>query len=125
MLRYRKFWLTGGWLAVGLVCFLSLTPHPPEPLSFQHIDKVEHIFAYTSLSLWFCQLYEKSTQQIRLALGFIAMGIVIEILQGLSIYRYFEYADMLANSLGAILGLLLAQTPLKHLFLFIERQGSH
>ena len=38
----------------------------------------------------------------RCVVGLIAMGVAVEILQGWSGYRYFEYADMLANSSGVL-----------------------
>ncbi|MCW8955240.1 MAG: hypothetical protein OQL09_00025, partial [Gammaproteobacteria bacterium] len=40
----------------------------------------------------------------------ILLGIVLEYLQALGGVRYFEWADMLANSAGVLLALLLAQT---------------
>lgn len=42
----------------------------------------------------------------------MALGVILEVLQGWSGYRYFEYADMLANTLGVFVGLLLATTQL-------------
>jgi VanZ family protein len=118
MLRYRSAWLGGGWLLVTLVSVLSLMPNPPEPFTFSYFDKVEHGMAYAALSWWFCQLYLGARQRVVLAL--IAMGVVIEILQGLSGYRYFEYADMLANSTGVLLGFLWARSRYGRVFIFIE-----
>lgn len=121
MLKYRRAWLAGGWLMVGLVVYLSLTPHPPEPLSFPDADKLEHGFAYTFLSLWFCQIDAQTKARIKVVLWLVAMGVAIEILQGLSGYRYFEYADMLANGVGALSGFLLAHTLLGRAFVLIEK----
>ncbi len=125
MLKYRRAWLVAGMLLVGLVVYLSLIPHPPEPLSFPQSDKLEHGFAYASLSLWFCQLYLRGRQRIAVVVALVTLGVVIEILQGLSGYRYFEYADMLANSVGVLLGFLLARTPLGRVFVLIESWGSN
>lgn len=118
MLRYRSAWLGGGWLLVTLVSVLSLMPNPPEPFSFSYVDKVEHSIAYASLSWWFCQIY--MTARLRVVLALIAMGVLIEILQGLSGYRYFEYADMLANSTGVLLGFLWARSCYGRVFICIE-----
>jgi len=121
MLNYRRTWLAGGWLLVGLVAYLSLTPHPPElPLSFSSVDKLEHGFAYASLSLWFCQIYLHGRQRAVVAVALIAFGITLEFLQGMSGYRMFELADMLANSLGVLTGFLLARTRLGRLFILFE-----
>lgn len=125
MLKYRRAWLVAGMLLVGLVVYLSLIPHPPEPLSFPQSDKLEHGFAYASLSLWFCQIFLRGRQRIAVVVALVTLGVVIEILQGLSGYRYFEYADMLANSVGVLLGVLLARTPLGRVFVLIESWGSN
>ena len=118
MLHYRSAWLGGGWLLLMLVSVLSLMPNPPEPFSFSYVDKVEHGMAYAALSWWFCQLYLGARWRVVVAL--IAMGVAIEILQGLSGYRYFEYADMLANSMGALIGFLWAKTRYGRIFMGIE-----
>ena len=83
MLNYRRAWLAGGWLLAGLVVYLSLTPHPPElPLQLSNADKLEHSFAYASLTLWFCQIYLHGHQRAMVAVVLIALGITLEFLQG-------------------------------------------
>ncbi|MEJ2141255.1 MAG: hypothetical protein P8Y24_02665 [Gammaproteobacteria bacterium] len=37
------------------------------------------------------------------------MGVGIEIFQGMGTHRYFEYNDMLANTLGVIVAILVLQ----------------
>ncbi len=49
------------------------------------------------------------------------MGVVLEFLQGLTDYRTFEIADMVANAMGAALGWGLAQTPLRNVLEWLER----
>jgi len=122
MLNFRSAWLAGGWLLVALVVYLSLTPHPPESLSlpFPYADKLGHGLAYASLSLWFCQIYQQARLRAAVIVALIALGITLEFLQGLSDYRTFEVADMVANSIGALLGLLLVHTPLGRLFVWFE-----
>lgn len=119
----RSVWLASGWLWIVTVCYLSLMPHPPQPVSFPGADKIEHVCAYVSLMWWFCQLYTARPARIRLALAFVAMGAGIEVLQGLSGYRYFEYADMLANTTGVLVGWGLAQTALGRVLPLIERRS--
>ncbi len=121
MLKYRSAWLVGGWLLISLIVYLSLTPHPPSPLSFPNADKLEHGLAYAVLSWWFCQIYLSLRQCGIVIVAMIIMGVVIEFLQGWSGYRYFEYADMLANSTGVVLGYLLARTALGRVFISIEK----
>ena len=122
MLKYRRAWLAGGWLLAGLVVYLSLIPHPPEmsALSFPNADKLGHGLTYTLLSWWFCQIYLAVRQRAVAVVMLIALGIALEFLQGMGGYRMFEVLDMLADSLGVLLGLLLARTALGRVFIFIE-----
>ena len=117
----RRAWLGLGWLWIVLVCTLSLMPPPPEPVSFEGVDKLEHLLAYAGLMLWFCQVYVTRTARIRVLAGLVSLGVCIEILQGLGGYRYFEYADMLANSGGVLMGWGLAHTRMGRVILVLER----
>jgi len=104
MYRLRLSWL---WLSLGLtlvatVWFLSLTPHPPS-IDIQDGDKYGHLLAYGSLMLWFGWLYPRRVHW-RVALLFLLQGVLLELLQGLSGYRYADVYDMVANGLGVALG---------------------
>lgn len=104
--RFRRIWLAFGWLWVATVLWLSLTPVPPQPLTFVFSDKLEHTLAYLFLMGWFAVVC-CGKRRIVSAAGLVAMGVLVEILQGLSGYRYFEFTDMLANSSGVLLGWLI------------------
>jgi glycopeptide antibiotics resistance protein len=110
--RFAKFWLTVGWLLVALVVFLSLWPEPPQPLDFAQSDKFAHVIAYIVLMLWFANIYPLRPHHLRLSVGFLAMGISLELLQGLSAHRTFSYIDIVANGFGILIGLALAKTHL-------------
>jgi VanZ family protein len=120
VLKHRHFWLTGGWLLIGLVVYLSLTPHPPTLLSFPNADKLEHGFAYGSLALWFCQIYLSARSRMVTIAVLIGLGVGLEFVQGWTGYRFFEVWDMVANSIGVLIGFLLVRTPLGRLFVSIE-----
>ena len=77
-------------------------------------DKIAHFIAYGSMSFWFATLFRGRVRQLVIAIAFAAMGVAIEFLQGLTDYRTFEVADMVANAVGAALGWGLAQTPLRN-----------
>ncbi|MDD5057748.1 MAG: VanZ family protein [Sideroxydans sp.] len=115
----RKVWLACGWLGIAGVFFLSLTPMPPQPFTFNFADKLEHGLAYALLALWFCQIYAGKAR-LRLLLLLVAMGVLIEYLQRMTGYRYFEYADMLANATGVMFGWGLAQTRLGRVLTMLE-----
>ncbi|MDO8810760.1 MAG: VanZ family protein [Gallionella sp.] len=119
-----RVWLAIGWLWVALVFYLSLMQHPPEPIHFDGVDKLEHALVYAMLMLWFCQVYVERRMRIKLMLSFVAMGVGIEILQGISGYRHFEYTDILANSTGILIGWGLAQTGMGRVLRMLENNGK-
>jgi VanZ family protein len=102
----RGLWLAVGWTMVAAVVWLSLTPAPPK-LDFEQGDKLGHFLAYGVLMFWFSQLYRNSAR-VFCGLGFVAMGIGLEFVQGRLGYRSFEVFDMYADSLGVLLGWALA-----------------
>jgi glycopeptide antibiotics resistance protein len=78
-------------------------PAPPT-LDFEQSDKLGHFLAYGGLMFWFCQLYPRIRTRAYYAAGFIALGIGMEFLQGMTDYRTFEVFDMVANTVGVSLG---------------------
>jgi VanZ family protein len=119
-LRYPALWLALGWLVVAAVIYLSLTSHPiTVPLRYG--DKWGHLLAYGVLMGWFVQLYQRRGVLLLHALLFIAMGVALEFLQGYT-GRYFEYADMAANTTGVLLGLSLSRTRWQSLLWSGERR---
>jgi glycopeptide antibiotics resistance protein len=104
---------------VVAVVVLSLIPLDVDLL--ENEDKLAHFVAYGSLAFWFGMLFEGRGRQLGAALGFTAMGVALEFLQGLTDYRTFEIADMIANAMGAALGWGLAQTPLRNVLEWLER----
>jgi len=120
-LRWFNFWRVAGWCWVIVVWYLSLTPKPPIPdMGFAFQDKVGHLLAYAFLMGWFGNVYHCRHARIVFAVIFILMGIGLEFLQGMGHDRLFEYADMLANAAGVILGYLLTLGPLRLLLYKIE-----
>ncbi|MDT8448511.1 MAG: VanZ family protein [bacterium] len=103
-LRHQKAWLAGGVLLLLLVAWGSLTPTPPQGPQFAGADKVNHLAAYWFLGWYFAQLLPWGN----VTLGLFGYGLLIESLQGLSGYRFFEWADLAANGTGLALGLFAA-----------------
>lgn len=107
-LRYPRLWLSLGWTAVALAIFVCLAPmerlpHPPNVS-----DKTEHFLAYLLLSVWFAGIYPRSRYWI-IALGLCVMGVLIEFAQGaMQLGRHADVRDVLANSTGILVGLLLS-----------------
>ncbi len=110
MYRYRRIWLLLGWGMVAAIVVLSLIPVELD-LS-EGRDKLAHFAAYGILSFWFGMIFGGRGLQLGIAVAFATMGVALEFLQGLTDYRTFEIADMVANAVGAGLGWCLVQTPL-------------
>lgn len=95
---------------------LSAIPGNRMPeLSFKAGDKVEHFLAYFSLAFVVCIEFANSHHWLnRFGLWLIyvvlfcsAYGALLEVFQGLFFYqRTFDYADMLANTTGSVIGTL-------------------
>jgi len=119
-LRWFGLWLAVGWVLVGVVVYLSLTPHPVE-IDLAHGDKLGHMLAYAGLMTWFAQLYQRRAHAWW-GIGFIALGIALEYMQGWTGYRDFEYLDMLADGAGVTAGWLLGGTAIARLLGGFERR---
>ncbi len=101
-LKFLRLWTLIGCGLVILVVVLSLSPSLPPPVDFPWADKFYHLLAYAVLMLWFAQLHPRSRYGW-LVCGFIALGILLEILQSQSGIRTGEVWDAAANSLGVLL----------------------
>ena len=117
--RYRRIRLLLGWGMVAAIVVLSLIPVEVD-LS-EGRDKLAHFAAYGSLSFWFGMIFGRRGVQLGIAVALAAVGVALEFLQGLTDYRSFEIADMVANAMGAGLGWCLAQTPLRSALTLAER----
>ena len=117
--RHRRIWLLLGWGMVAAVVVLSLIPLDVDLV--QNEDKFAHFVAYGTLAFWFGMLIEGRGRELRIAVAFALMGVALEFLQGLTDYRTFEVADMVANAAGASVGWGLAQTPLRNVLEWAER----
>ena len=93
------------FISITLIFYLSLIPASEleffNALSFIG-DKISHgvIFFYIALLGMFCNF--KIEHYILMAIIF-TLGLTIEIIHYFHPYRYFEWADLLANFLGIIL----------------------
>ena len=102
-----------------LVIYGSLTAKPVQ-LDISYFDKLSHLVSYFILMAWFNQLYTRSFQHFFCALLFIVLGIVLEYMQAYGGVRFFEWADVLANLTGVLLGLILAKTRLSNSLRWLE-----
>ena len=115
----RNLWLAFGWALVFAVIYLSLTPIPPT-IDIEQGDKYGHILAYGTLMVWFAQIHAARLARVWLALAFVALGIGLEFVQGLTAYRTFEIADMIADGIGVLAGWIAAPPRLPNFLLWVE-----
>jgi len=114
--------LRGLWYACGagllvVVAVLSLLPVPDVGVG----DKLSHLLTYAVLGGWFGLLVTRPAGLGLVFAGLLAYGALIELLQGMTGYRYAEWGDLLANVIGLLLGLPLYFTPLRRLLYGVDR----
>jgi VanZ family protein len=82
---------------------------PNTQIKVTHIDKVYHCIAYFTLTIsWLLAYYKKPKKKYLIVICCIIFGIIIELLQSkLTNYRTGDYLDVLANSLGVLLALMI------------------
>ena len=106
-LKYKKIWISLGLLYVILVIYFCLIPGVGGPPSIPNQDKVIHFITYALCSFWFSQSFYREFT-VRIFIWVFFLGTSVELAQGLTKTRFFEYGDILANSLGNYIGLLVS-----------------
>ena len=107
-LRHPRLWLVFGWILIVGAIIANLVPAHDLPKLGGISDKAEHIAGYAVLSLWFAGIYPR-TRYPMIGVALLVMGIVIEGLQGaMHLGRQADLTDVYANTIGIVVGLLLA-----------------
>ena len=116
--QLQLIWL---WSAIGVgmlvvVAYVSLMPAPDIGVN----DKLSHLLTYFLLAGWFGLLARSRIVLGWTIVAFIAYGMIIELLQGQTGYRFAEWGDVVANSVGCFAGGTLYFTPLRRLLRFVD-----
>ncbi len=112
----KKQWL-GVALAYTLFLFIAslATVNIHVTSSFKHKDKLVHIgiyVVYTTVWFAFFNSEQKKTNYLKVILLAFTTGILIEILQGVfTLNRSAEILDVVANSIGIAIAILLLKQP--------------
>lgn len=129
LVRLSHFVPALGWAL--LIASLSTTSAlPPIPWDFLSPDKIGHLVFYailTGLIIW--AMAKGQEQAFSLSKGLLLLavvlasiyGIFLELVQANLPHRQFDYADMLANCLGALLMVIIYQYG-RHQYLLKERR---
>lgn len=120
-LRYRRSWMLGGILmlvVIAIVCLMPMEELPKTGFS----DKTEHLLAFGAVAFWFGSIVMRYDLPW-LALLLVAFGGLVEVGQeAMHLGRHGDWRDLAADTLGIVLGLGLALTPLGHWARVVELQ---
>lgn len=94
-------WRFAFWICVLVVLLLALMPPIPH-MPTTGWDKINHLLAFSVLVLLGVQAYPARTMTV--LLGLFTYGSLIEILQSFTPDRVPEWADLLSDSLGLLVG---------------------
>jgi len=92
------------WIAWGLaltVVILCVIP-APQLVEVSNVDKVEHVLAFAALSFVFLRAYHRHTLWV--ITGCVVLGLAIELVQYFIPWRSAEFADLVADVFGVLLG---------------------
>ena len=118
-LRFAKWWVLGGWIAVIAATMACLAPAKYVEIPSLN-DKVEHATGFALLVLWFCSIYQRRRHWM-IALYFLLFGVFIEVMQGAMNWgRHSDIHDVYADAAGIVIGITLALTPLSRWPRWIE-----
>ena len=96
------------WSVLFFVSFLSLVDiTQPIDTSLLSFDKVLHFGIYSFMNVLLLTAYNKNFSIWFLSLTLFVYGILIEVIQNQTTYRAAELGDILANSLGILIGALI------------------
>lgn len=94
-----------------LVTVLSLAP--VDQPDFSPNDKVNHFIAYAAMTFvaawgWVVSATAKVLRvRVIIVIGLLCFGGLIEFVQGFTGYRFASIADIVANSVGIVIGLVI------------------
>jgi VanZ family protein len=115
-LKYARLWFSLAYIMLAIVALASLLPAPEMGTS----DKLLHFLTYGVMSAVFSTLVCQSRSLLIVVPGLILFGVVLEFLQGLTGYRSMEVYDMLANTGGVLIGLMIRFSPVPLWFRQLE-----
>jgi len=115
-LKLIRTWYALGTMMLIAVATVSLMPVPDTGVN----DKASHLVTYFLLAGWFSLLARDRVMLAWTLVALIAYGMLLELLQGQTGYRFAEWGDVVANSIGAVAGIALYLTPLRRLFRSVD-----
>ena len=113
-MKYSRLELAPLWYGIGIAMLIAVAVVSLIPVPVQSVpggDKFAHLLTYAILSGWFALLAGRPSRLGWSIAGLVAYGSLMEGLQALTGYRFAEWADVVANTGGVLLGASLYLTP--------------
>jgi len=127
-LRYASHWRFASFILLAIVLLATLIPaawlwqDSGDVISWLlHADKWAHGVTFAVLAIWFSGQYRR-TSYWRIAVGLIAFGMLIEVIQATLSYRSAEWLDMFADVAGITVGLAAALAGLGGWSVWVENR---
>ena len=98
------------WVCFVVLNALALSPAPylPPLEIFDWWDKAQHAIAFGTLAVLAVLAYP-GVSKVRIGLLLIAHGVLIEVLQYFTGYRFGDWQDAVADGVGVLLGLAMVR----------------
>ena len=101
--RHAVLWRVLGYGYVLVIVALSFAP-VPHVSGAAGVDKIEHVLAYAVMMAWFCQVELGMRGRVLHAVGFLLLGVGIEVGQGMVPHRVGSVYDVVADGAGVVMG---------------------
>ena len=105
LLKVNYQWLFWSWLLFILIASFLPASEIPEITFLLSPDKIVHFILYAVLVIFMKLAYSK--MNLLIIIGFsILLGVSIEIMQPILSDRFFDNYDIVANSIGTFIGII-------------------
>lgn len=109
--RWRTFWFLLGIGGLVAILWLAISPLPRIMPPVTWSDKVLHLVVFCGLMVWFAALFPRR-HYLAVLIALLLYGLLMEFLQSMVPDRAAEFADVVADIAGLLLGWVLARTGL-------------
>ena len=114
-----RYWRGVLLLLLCVITGLALAPVPPKQADLGW-DKLNHLCAFSALAA--VAFLGRVGGAVRIAVGLLTYGVLIEVLQSFTPTRSAEWGDLLSDAAGIALGLVLARLVAQMTLRLLDRQ---
>lgn len=108
---FFKLWKVLGAIGLALILWASINTLVTPNIKVPYLDKILHFNVYLIACYYFCQVFQNKSLK-KIIVNIVLFSAFIELLQSFTNERYGEFADLLANFLGASTGAIISNfTP--------------